>query len=86
MVFFAITRHGFDELRAQMGRVPSPIWVAEAVLSSGEVEELRRQGVELTHFNHSIPVGDLAALDKILETIATHHPGESIWVECACDA
>jgi hypothetical protein len=62
-----------------MGKVPSPMWVADGVLTEVEFEELLVSSI--TTFNYSIGLSDAAVIEGALDTIAEHHPNERIWVE-----
>ena len=81
MVFFALTRSGLDELMAEIGRTPSPLWVNDGVLSANEMKGLREAGIDLTNFTRPIALEDQSAVITALETIGEHHPGEVIWIE-----
>ena len=85
LVFLALTRAGLDELRNQFGRLPSPLWVSDGVLSQAELGELRANGADVTNFSYSIGSGDTAAIEDALGVIAEHHPGQRIWVERQSD-
>jgi hypothetical protein len=81
MVVLALTRGGYDELRERTGAVPSPLWVGCGVLTEPELAQLRSSGIEVTKFNHPISPDDTSAIEGAIETIAQHHPGQTIWVE-----
>ncbi|HYD59501.1 MAG TPA: hypothetical protein VEC35_04065 [Noviherbaspirillum sp.] len=83
MVFFILTRDGFDELRNSLGRVPSPVWVNKDLLSLDEIEALRKDRVEVTNFvRHIDPFNESAVMDAT-STVRNHHPGQHVWVEFA---
>jgi hypothetical protein len=81
MVFLAVTRAGFDRLVAQLGKVPSPLWLGAGVLSEAEVERLREAGVDLSVFIYELGGPDSDRLDQAAETVEEHHPGQRLWVE-----
>lgn len=85
MVFFALTRHGYEELVNQTDRAPSPIWVNAGILSDAELSQLRSAGVEVTNFTHFIDAGDSEAILEAVQTIQKHHSGQRVWVEYAHD-
>ena len=85
MVWYVLTRPGYDELVASLGKVPSPLWVNENVLSEKKLKQLRENGVEVTNFKHLVNPNDRKAIEDSLATIQEHHPGQSIWVEHAPD-
>ena len=79
MVFLVLTRVGFDELAALLGRAPSPVWVNAGALSAAEVADLRAAGVDLTVFSTGIGLAEVSA--HAAETVREHHPGHRLWVE-----
>ena len=83
MVFFALTRSGFEQLVSVIGRTPSPLWVNAGVLTAEELKELRDTGIDLTNFTSRIGPEDRSAIAGAVDTIALHHPLESIWVQYA---
>ena len=85
MVFFALTRPGYDELRSRFGAPPSPLWVNKDVLSESELADLRATGINVTHFTHHVAPKDRSSVEGAVDTIATHHPNDTIWVEQARD-
>ncbi|CAI8850514.1 protein of unknown function [Methylocaldum szegediense] len=50
MVFFVLSRAGFDELVRDRGGIPSPLWVTAGVLSDTQLSDLRSQGIDVTKF------------------------------------
>lgn len=85
MVFFALTRSGYEELVRQSGHAPSPIWVNAGVLSDAELAQLRSSGVEVTNFTRLVDAADSEAIREAVQTIQEHHSGQSVWVEYAHD-
>lgn len=85
MVFFALTRLGYEELVRQSGHPPSPIWVNAGVLSDAELVQLRGAGVEVTNFTRLIDAADSEAILVAVQTIQEHHSGQRVWVEYAHD-
>jgi len=85
MPFLVLTRKGFDDLVNDLGRIPSPIWVNDGVLSSAEIEEIRSSGVELTNFAHHISPMDANGVADAVATIEQHHVGKSVWREQQSD-
>jgi hypothetical protein len=80
MVFFAITRSGYDELVALLGKVPSPLWLNHDVLSTDEISELQKCGINLTPFSVDV-TGSAERYEAALDTIWQHHPNEKLWSE-----
>ena len=81
MVFFVVTRQGYDELRRLCVEVPTPLWAAKDALSEGEIESLRAAGANVSIFSDAMSPDDSDLIEGSLWTIAEHHPGERIWVE-----
>jgi hypothetical protein len=86
MVFFILTRDGFDELRRSFGRTPSPVWINNDVLSLDEIEALRKDGIEVTNFVRNIDPFDDSAIADAMSTIQDHHPGQHLFVEFAASS
>ena len=84
MVIFAVTRNGFIELEPILstGLYPVWVWVGDGVLDENEIDSLRSRNVDITKFNYEISPEDRKSLDGALSTIAEHHPGERVWIEC----
>jgi hypothetical protein len=83
MVYFVLTRSGFEELISLQNRVPSPIWVNDGVLTPTELLDLRNSGVEVTNFVRLIDPEDMSAINEAIYTVQEHCPGKTIWVERA---
>jgi hypothetical protein len=81
MVFLVLTRAGYDELRRFTKQVPSPLWVGDGVLSEQEIAALYADGVAVSNFNYTIDPRDESTVEEALQTVALHHPNETIWVE-----
>jgi len=81
MIFFVLTRTGYDELLQHFGRSPSPLWVNDGVLSSAELMQLRHEGIAVTNFANVIDTKNLSAVNSAIETIQEHHEGQRVWVE-----
>ena len=85
MVFFALTRQGYEDLVRMNGRTPSPIWVNAGILSDTELSELRDAGLNVTNFTNPINAKDSEAILDALGTIQDHYSDQNIWVECVHD-
>lgn len=85
MVYLILTRSGYDELIAQRGTTPSPLWVNEGVLSASELLELRAAGVEVTNFTRFIDPKSMNEIQEAIFTVQDHHAGQRVWVEYAPD-
>ena len=81
MVFFVLSRAGYDELESLVGSSPLPIWVNAGVLSAQEVDALRAKGVDLSCFSDVIDPLSTASICNSIAIISEHHPGQRIWVE-----
>jgi hypothetical protein len=85
VVFFALTRKGFDDLVTELGRVPSPLWVNKGVLSEIETRTHRESGVELTNFTYDVLPNDIDSVNTAVHTMIEHHPDHSVWIEHSGD-
>jgi hypothetical protein len=83
MVFFILTRGGFDELRNSFARVPSSVWINKDVLSMNEIETLRKDRIDVMNFVRYIDPFNESAIADAMSTVQDHHPGERVWVEFA---
>jgi phosphatidate phosphatase APP1 len=83
MVFLVLTRAGFEELKQNFGRLPSPLWINKDILSEAEFAELRDSGVEITSFARHIHPDEQIALDGAVGIVQGQHAGSAVWVEHA---
>lgn len=81
MVFLVFTRAGFEQAKRAVSGGQDAIWVNAGVLTEEETRAVRQLGISLTSFTTAIDRSDGERLKSELETIAEHHPGETIWVE-----
>jgi hypothetical protein len=81
MIFFALTRSGYDALVEDLGDVPYLLWVNYGVLSHAELAELRSNGKDVTEFTSPISRTSNSEFEDALHTIREHHRGHSLWVE-----
>jgi len=81
MIFFALTRKGYESLVEYLGEAPSMLWVNCGVLSPAERAELRSKGKDVTDFTRPICRTKASEYEDALHTIQEHHPGHSLWVE-----
>jgi hypothetical protein len=81
MVYFVLSRHGYDQLVTSSDPPQSPLWVNGGVLAAEELTQLRGRGFDVTDFHHSINPRDIGAVEEAVDTIRLHHPGQVVWVE-----
>jgi len=82
MVFFVLTRTGYEELLNRFGKmVPNPLWANKDVFSADELDEMRQQGSEVTNFTYIVNIQDSVEIAEAVQTIQEHHPGQRVWVE-----
>ncbi|MBO9678935.1 MAG: hypothetical protein J7556_11895 [Acidovorax sp.] len=86
MVYFVLTRRGYERLVDALLCVPSPLWVNQGVLSPEELAGLRAIGISVTDFTHAIDPADCAQVADATHTVCDHHPGQLVWVECMASA
>ena len=82
MIIFAVTKEGFLELEPVIRTGRYHIWIGSNVLSDTELNSYREQGIEITNFNYAIDPANKDELDGAINTIAEHHPGVRVWIEC----
>ena len=82
MVYFALTRSGYDDLVSAHGRAPSPLWVNAEVLDALELTQLRDQGIDVSNFSERVDPDDQSAILQAIDTVKQHHSGQVVWVEC----
>jgi hypothetical protein len=85
MVYLVLTRAGYDELIAQPGSTPSPLWVNVGVLSTTEILALREAGMKVTNFTRVIDPHNVTEIQEAVFTVQDHHSGQRVWVEYAPD-
>ncbi|RYE38580.1 MAG: hypothetical protein EOP24_46610 [Hyphomicrobiales bacterium] len=81
MVFLALTTKGLTDalhLVADSGRA---IWCGADAISAEEFQSQRLPGV--TRFDYAPGSTNGESVARALDTIAQHHPGETVWVEGA---
>ena len=81
MVYFILSRQGYDQLVASGGSPNGPWWVSGGVLSEQELSDLRSRGYDITDFNDRIDPEDPDEIMESVDTIRLHHPGQVVWVE-----
>jgi hypothetical protein len=81
VVFFVISRKGFEDYLAIKDKLTAPLWISAGVISQSELEFLRYSGTDVTDFNYAIGLNENEVIDDVIETIKEHHPDEVIWVQ-----
>ena len=81
MPHLIFSRKGYEALVAELGRVPSVLWLNPDVVSQSELAALRAQGVDLSWFSEPVDRQDPEAVAEAVATISEHHPGHAVWVE-----
>ena len=80
MVFFALTRSGYEDIEGLLVQPSAVLWVNEGVLTESEYEAIWRAGVSISKFSSRVAL-ERAEIEDALATIQEHHPNTSIWVE-----
>lgn len=80
MVILVTSRAGYESY-ASLDAAGSPLWVTAGVLSPSELGALRAQDVDVTDFNFAIAEGQFDAIERAVETIKEHHPGQIVWAQ-----
>lgn len=84
MVFLAITPNGLTEalrLAADSGRT---VWCGADTISEEAYTARKEKG--LSRFIYPLGARDKLVLERALDTIDQHHPGEVVWVEAPASA
>jgi hypothetical protein len=82
MIFFALTRRGYDAVKLLFGSGANvTLWGNKGVLSDDELAHDRAMGLSVTVFTRDIDIAACSAVDEAVDTIKQHHPHECIWVE-----
>jgi hypothetical protein len=81
VVFFVISRKGFEDYLAIKDKLVAPLWISAGVISQSELESLRNSGADVTDFNYAIGLNENEVIDDAIQTIKEHHPGEVIWLQ-----
>ena len=81
MIFFVISRKGFEDYLSVKEKLAAPLWISAGVISQSELELLRHSGADVTDFNYVISLNENEVIDDAIETIKEHHPDEVIWVQ-----
>ncbi|MGZ5053918.1 MAG: hypothetical protein ACXWAT_03115 [Methylobacter sp.] len=81
MVFFVISRKGFEVYLAVIEKLSAPLWISAGIISQSELDSLRSRGADVTNFNYEIGLNEHEVIDDAIETIREHHPDEVIWVQ-----
>ena len=82
MVIFAVTKEGFREFESVIKTGKYPVWIGGDVLNESELDSYRKMDLDITSFSYQIDPSNDEELDDALTTIAEHHPGERVWLEC----
>lgn len=82
MVIFAVTKEGFRELEPVIKTGKYSVWTGGNVLNESELRSYREMDLDITNFNYEIDPAKDEELDNALATIAEHHPGQRVWLEC----
>jgi hypothetical protein len=80
MVFFALTRSGYDDIKGCLSQQGAILWVNGGVLTASEIQALRDSGLEVSIFRERIDLNE-AALDDAVSLVIDHHPDTTIWLE-----
>lgn len=83
MVYFILSRRGYDHLVAAGGLPTTPLWVSGGVLSDQELADLHSRGYDISNFHRRIDPEDAEEVAESVDTIRLHHPGQVVWVEFA---
>ena len=81
MIYLAISPRGLHEA-LQVARLGSDfIWCSAEAITESEFRVRHLPGV--TRLAYSPSMFDQVQMERAIDSIAEHHPGESIWIEGA---
>ena len=81
MVLVPLLPRSVRETVAAAKRLGCALWLGADALPRDEIESLRAEGLDVTVLSYSLAGSTGEDLSRLLETIATHHPDETILVE-----
>lgn len=79
MVFLAITQHGLKEAIHLAKSTNVALWCGADAITDTEYKKLA--GVQLSRFDYTLFGETAEVVQDAVDTIAEHHPRESVWVE-----
>jgi hypothetical protein len=80
MVLLAITAEGLGEAIELAKLRHFPVWCGANAISEQDCALLTE--VNLSRFTYSLDNAGTEEIADALTTIAEHHPGQRIWIEC----
>jgi hypothetical protein len=69
VVFFVISRKGFEDYLTVKDKLTAPLWISAGIISQAELESLRENGADVTDFNYVIGVNENEVIEGAIETI-----------------
>jgi hypothetical protein len=81
MVVFALRRGAALEALAIARQIGCAVWVGSDAVTDSEFERYGSEGVKVSRFIYPLSKATAEVIEDALETIALHHPGETIWVQ-----
>lgn len=81
MVYLALDPTAALEVIKLAKQSGAAVWIGSDAMSHEEHYRIAAEGVNLTRFAYALSDADSHVIEGALETVAEHHPGESIWVQ-----
>lgn len=78
MVYLAITTDGLLEALQLANANREPVWCGANAIGEQDFEALE---ANLTRFTYSLSHSVEESIQRAVETIEEHHPGERVWIE-----
>jgi len=82
MVFLVTSKNGLAEALRLSNGGQAILWLAHGLLTESELQSLRGEGHDVTVWSYPESTS-FNELQGSVETIEEHHPGHTVWVECA---
>jgi len=82
MVYLVTSKGGLAEALRLSNGERAIMWLAHGLLEDSEVDALRGAGHDVTVWSYPESTS-FEELQGAVATIEEHHPGHTVWVECA---
>ena len=79
MVYLAITPQGLADALELSKANSASVWCGSDAI--GEAEYSDRHGTNLSRFIYPLSGQPRSVIERAMDTVSEHHPGETIWVE-----
>jgi hypothetical protein len=81
MVLFALRREAALEALEIAQQLGCAVWIGSDAITDSEFERYGSDGVKVSRFVYPLSAAAAEVVEVALDTIALHHPGETIWIQ-----